>query len=133
MRRFLMAFGAVMILLLGLGDRASADPEFPQGNARRSMGNLAPKDPILGSRSSFSRQHPGYSYSPSYGHRGSHYPPHGRRYYLPYGYYRRPYGYGDYWHDYPYPTYYRRYYYTYPVLPAELLYGPEAVKRFMEE
>ena len=123
MNRLALALGAVIVGAVVVGDCPAANPVFPQGEARRSMGNLRPSTPppqtpkpppAAGQRH---RHRPNYVY---------YYPRYGSVYRDPY--YHDPYGY-----DYPYVYPYRRpRYYAWPVfLPAETLYGPEAVKRFM--
>ena len=123
MGRFLMAFGVTVAVLGALGDRAGADPGSPQGDARRSMGNLGPKQPIPqvpqpaaepyrggGDRRADDRRGPLLGrYRPYFG--GAYRP--GYRY-PPYGYeydYRYPY-------PYPYPPYYDPYYIPPLYLPA---------------
>lgn len=104
-------------------------------DARRSMGNLRPDSrtagqaiqgsPPAGSTSGGTAVVPGYS--PGYPYSG--YSP----YYRGYGYYPRDYGYYPYYPPaYRYPRFYRGYLYPPPVyLPAERLYGPQALRRFM--
>ena len=125
MNRLAVALGAVIVATVVVGDCPAANPVFPQGEARRSTGNLRPSTPPP--------QTP--KPPPAAGHRYRH-RPHYVYYYPRYGgvyrdpYYHDPYGYG---YDYPYVyPYWRPRYYGWPVfLPAEMLYGPEAVKRFM--
>jgi hypothetical protein len=123
---------AAWIAVAASADFASADDR--NNDHRRSMGNLRPDHrtagpAIQGSPPPRSERHrrwrpshpvrPGYH--PHYGH--------GYGYYYPPGYVYDPY----YVYPPPYPPY-SPYYWRYPppvYLPAETLYGPEAVKRFM--
>ena len=50
MRRFLFACGVIAITGITTGDRAAAGPDFPPRDARRSMGNLGPRQPAAGAR-----------------------------------------------------------------------------------
>ena len=126
----------LIVLTVGIGGtgfpavRAAADPKMPPREQRYSMGNR-PSVAQPSSGRSVVRAHHG-----SGGHHSSHYyhpRHHGAHRHFPYS----PYGYGYRYYRYPYsyPYYhgpYRGYYYPGPVfLPAETLYGPEAVKRFM--
>jgi len=122
---------AVLAASVISGQRGSAAD--PADDHRRSMGNLRPDSytagrAIQGSNSQ-RRASPG-AVVPSPPVNQYQYPV--RQYYVPYGYgygYYSPY-YGYYPRRYRYP----RVYYPYPpplYLPAERLYGPQAVKRFM--
>ena len=118
----------------------AADARFPQGNARRSMGNLGPKQPAAKPRKPVAVPHQGYAHTPARGH--FHYRPYpGHVYRQPYviSPYGSGYGYGyDYGYDpyrsevySPYRSYYGRPYLPPIYLPAETIYGPQAVKRFL--
>jgi len=123
-------------LMVGLvAEVAQADPKFPQGDARRSMGNHRLPGESAGhrvgghslhreggDRGSGHRSGPDSRHGFHHGHHPKH---HG---YRPGGYYYR-----DYYPQYGYPYYPDSfYYYSAPLyIPAEELYGPEAVKRFM--
>jgi len=129
----LLAFGVLAAGVLIAVEALAADPA---DDYRRSMGNLRPDSrtaapAIQGSpppRSSGSAQR--VVPAPSYGYPTYHpgYSPYYPGYSYPsYGYYP------NYSRYYRYPrVYYRGYLYPPPVyLPAERLYGPQAVRRFM--
>ena len=129
MRRFLLVFGVVIVAAGVVGDLLAANPVFPQGDARRSMGNLRPKQPTPNSRPPAAQSHRGQSHHAPYHRPGYYRPSYGGVYRDPYQY--DPYGYDygpyDYPYHYPYPPYYIAPLY----IPAEELYGPQAVNRFM--
>lgn len=126
-----------------LGATAEAQRININDNHRRSMGNKRPPE-LFGNLNKSSGHRGGASHGGHHDghvkhrHRYRHYYPHSgyRMYYG--GAYRYPYGYGypyDYGYGYPY-TYpnaywYSRYQYAPIHIPAEQLYGPQALKRFM--
>jgi len=137
MRLWLSTLLGATLLTLAPADEARAD-KHPD-DFRRSMGNLrfdsrTAAQAIEGS----SRPDPGTHQGHHYPHRGWYHPHPGYAY--PHDCWDTPYGYGydpyaPYGYPHPYP-YYPPYYWVYPYppplyLPAETIYGPEAVKRFM--
>jgi len=130
-----LAGAALVVGVLG-GQRALAQQS--SDDLRRSMGNLRPDHPtavpaIQGSnryRYQRGRNRGPVVQPPVY--RGQSYP----RYYPNYGwnnrYYAPNYGYNPYY-GYRYPSRYYRgpLYYPPVIIPAERLYGPQAVQRFM--
>ncbi len=122
MNRLTVTLGAVIVASVLVGDCPAANPVFPKGDARRSMGNLRPSTP-------HGRTHKS---PPATGH-SHHHRPNLVYYYPRYGgVYRDPYYRDSYGYDYPYTyRYWRPRYYAPVFLPAGILYGPEAVKRFM--
>lgn len=138
------SLAAVGLLAWAFATTASAgrpsNVRFPPKGERYSMGNLPQK-------SAEGHQHKGDGKGAH--HQGGHvrHPGHGHKrpghssFYFgtgglflgPSSYYRPGYGYGPgYDYIYPYPSYpWPRYYMGPLYLPAETMYGPEAVKRFM--
>jgi len=132
MKRLALILGAVIVGATLAADCPAENPVFPQGQARRSMGNLLP------GTSSPQASAPTARPNRTYPNRVYYYPRYGSAYRSPS--YRDPYYYDDYGYDnygdggydyrYVYP--HRRPRYYPPVfIPAETLYGPNAVKRFM--
>jgi len=125
MKRLAATLGAVIVGATLATDCPAANPVFPQGEARRSMGNLRPSTPP-----SQTPQSP-----PAAGHRHRHNPSYAPYYPRYGGVYRDPYYHDPYYDNYDYRYGYphrRPRYYRGPVfLPAETLYGPGAVQRFM--
>lgn len=121
MKRFLVTFAALWALTLAASHRAAADPDLPQDDTPNSRRVFPPGKPVeaerpfSGARYYRSQRH---VYSPrSYdSHPGAlRFPP------------PRPWPY-----PYPYrPYYYERYYYAPLYIPAERLYGPQALARFL--
>ncbi len=130
MKRWLIVLIVAVVGMSFSAARTAADPKMPPRGQRYSMGNK----PTVAQHSS--GKFKAGAHHGSAGHRGSihfrprHYGAYRHYPYSPYGY-----GYGYYRYPYSYPYYsraYRGYYYPGPVfLPAETLYGPEAMKRFM--
>jgi len=128
---------AVAAVFLALGATAPAQAQDRPEDFRRSMGNLRPDNPtafpaIQGSN----RPHaiarpnapapqpsvnPGVGVYPVYPRYRVYYPP---AYGYGYGYPAPYYGYPPYYYGY-------RYYYGPVFVPAETMYGPAAVRRFM--
>ncbi len=131
MGRLSVMLGIVLFIAMVTSQGAAEDRKFPQGDARRSMGNHVPKTAHVPNRSTFAPQQHGQSHSSRHdnGHGSFHRQP--SHFHLPYNYYRRPYGYGDYRYGSPYPSYYRSYYYQ-PFVRAGVLFGPAAMRRFMD-
>jgi len=136
MRKLLVVLaGAVLVAGILGAERASA--QQTSNDLRRSMGNLRPDHPTAAPAIQGSYRHryqrgqvqvpvvPGPAYN---AYRGpQYYPNYGQNY----GYYAPNYGYNPYY-GYSYPRYYRGPMYYPPVyIPAERIYGPGAVQRFM--
>ena len=139
MRLFLALFASAAWMAVTASTGFAAADE-PNNDHRRSMGNLRPDHrtagpAVEGSPPPESARRRGWIDQRPLDH--EHYPPydhgywhHGHRYPFDYGY--DPYYAYPYPPYPPYPPYYWRYPYVPPVyIPAEALYGPQAVKRFM--
>jgi len=142
MRRPLVALAVMIAVVLVLADRATAQRRPPQAEGRHGPGDRrahhapgrhGPAHDML--RHGHGNVHPRPRvYSPDrFGPRWG-----GAYRYEPRWTYDFDYSYGRYPYSYPYPPggypYYWPYYYRYPppvFLPAETIYGPEAMKRFM--
>jgi len=119
--------------MMGMVNSASADARPAQGEERRSMGNLGPKQPLFEARRPDVGRVPVRPsvYRHQYADHGYYCPHYGGAYHDPY-YYHDPYGYGNGYDPTrfcrpPYP----RYYVPPLIIPAETLYGPEPIKRLM--
>lgn len=142
MRLFFVTFGVIATVFGLVGSPArGADPVFPPRNARRSMGNLRANPPAVRDAQPLAQPRRPEMQAPRHGRHLYRHPPVGGVYRYPYSSGRYVYGYDypyDYRYDpywpggyYPYPAYHGRYYLPPLYLPAEELYGPQAVKRFM--
>ncbi len=114
----------------------AGNPKPAQGDARRSMGNLAPKQPAPrqtavqppAAEPRRDRQAHGQHRIHNHPYNGGVY--RRSRSYYPYDY-GCGYGYDPYQPRYAYSSHYSPYYPAPVFLPAEVLYGPQAVNRFM--
>jgi len=133
MNRCLVALGAIAVFATIAGPLAAVNPKFPHGDARRSMGNLRHGSGHAAGGLPHAATHHRPHAVPYHREYVCYRPYYGRAYRHPYPY--EPYaydaGYPGYGYPYPYP-YYPPYYYHPPPLfiPAETLYGPQAVRRF---
>jgi tetratricopeptide (TPR) repeat protein len=123
MIRFQVAVAAGLLMAITLRDRAVADPKPPQGDARRSIGNLRSDKLDEAVRQLAAEVH--HRPRDRWHHRTRHdycpvplchVPPWPHLYLYPYSY----------------PPHYREYYYIVPLyVPVEVLYGPWGVRRIV--
>jgi len=141
MRRPLVAL-ALMIAVVGiLADRATAQRRPPQADRRHAPGDRPARHATGRHGPTHEGLRHGHAHPRPHVYSPGRFSPHwGSVYrYDPWWTYDFDYSYGRYPYSYPYPAggypyYWPRYYYRYPppvFLPAETLYGPEAMKRFM--
>ncbi len=123
MKRLLIAIGAVLIAS-GLGSNGEAGQPHAKGHAGAGRHSAGPKHGPAIHHQHHSYHHRSHPY---------HSRAYGRSYWYGYGYapyypYSYPYQYP---YSYPPPTFMYPYYRPPLYIPAEQVYGPEAVKRFM--
>jgi hypothetical protein len=105
--RLILGLIAAALLALAALSAQGAPADEANLNLRRSMGNRRPDD-VIGPRHRRRHRHHGH------GHRHYYYPAYGYPYYA-----------------YPPPYPYRYPYYAPIYIPAETMYGPQALKRFL--
>lgn len=147
MKRPLIAIGVVLIAS-GLGSRGEAGPPHSKGQGSGARPRSAQQNPLSTHPQHKIPQlthprHQSYKHAPKHANKHSHghrsYPYYSRAYRQPYwyGYGYAPYRLYSYPYRYQYPYAYPPPIPSYPYyppplyIPAETVYGPEAVKRFM--